>query len=183
MKINMNSGYDGYSMSNRAVEAYENGERPMSKWTKGDLIYEIKKAIRCDELHPTFNVDTLNKIPVSVLRDLFLEYSSWHHTSSYCNSTSFYSIDEDAIERITDEKLLDCAKKAKEMAARIRQEKEELKEERCKCRFLEWGGTRNHPKATEVIEVGVIKGNWFYRENGSKKSINANGFRVLESIE
>jgi len=28
------SGYDGYSMSNNAVDAYENGEKPISKWTK-----------------------------------------------------------------------------------------------------------------------------------------------------
>lgn len=31
---NMNSGYSGYSMSNRAVDAYEDGEMPLSKWTK-----------------------------------------------------------------------------------------------------------------------------------------------------
>lgn len=35
---NMNSGYNGYSMSNRAVAAYESGENPLSKWTKKDLL-------------------------------------------------------------------------------------------------------------------------------------------------
>ena len=34
---NMNSGYSGYSMSNRAVEAYESGEKPLSKWTKTEI--------------------------------------------------------------------------------------------------------------------------------------------------
>ena len=35
---NMNSGYSGYSMSNRAVDAYEDGEMPLSKWTKKMII-------------------------------------------------------------------------------------------------------------------------------------------------
>lgn len=34
----MNSGYDGYSMSKRAVEAYEQGEKPYSKWKKSDIL-------------------------------------------------------------------------------------------------------------------------------------------------
>lgn len=29
------AGYSGYSMSNNAVDAYESGEKPRSKWTKG----------------------------------------------------------------------------------------------------------------------------------------------------
>lgn len=28
------AGYNGYSMSNNAVAAYENGEKPLSKWKK-----------------------------------------------------------------------------------------------------------------------------------------------------
>ena len=39
LMINMNSGYSGYSMSNNAVNAYENGEMPLSKWTKDCLLY------------------------------------------------------------------------------------------------------------------------------------------------
>ena len=35
------SGYYGYSMSNNAVEAYENGERPLSKWRKSDILEAI----------------------------------------------------------------------------------------------------------------------------------------------
>lgn len=39
--LNMNSGYSGYSMSNRAVEAYEDGEMPLSKWSKQLIIDEV----------------------------------------------------------------------------------------------------------------------------------------------
>ena len=39
---NMNSGYNGYSMSKRATEAYYNGEKPLSKWTKADIRSAVK---------------------------------------------------------------------------------------------------------------------------------------------
>lgn len=38
-----NSGYSGYSMSNRAVEAYASGEQPLSKWSKDDILEAIKE--------------------------------------------------------------------------------------------------------------------------------------------
>lgn len=31
------AGYNGFSMSNNAVAAYEDGEKPLSKWTKADI--------------------------------------------------------------------------------------------------------------------------------------------------
>lgn len=36
------NGYDGYSMSNNARSAYDDGERPLSKWTKAAIMSEIK---------------------------------------------------------------------------------------------------------------------------------------------
>ena len=32
------SGYKGYSMSNNAVAAYSGGKKPMSKWTKSEIL-------------------------------------------------------------------------------------------------------------------------------------------------
>ena len=39
------SGYWGKHMSNNAVEAYERGEMPISKWTKKVLLTEIKSPL------------------------------------------------------------------------------------------------------------------------------------------
>ena len=36
------AGYNGFSMSNNAVEAYENGEKPLSKWRKSDILETIE---------------------------------------------------------------------------------------------------------------------------------------------
>ncbi len=39
------AGYDGYRMSNNAVQAYEDGEMLMSKWTKTAIIASTKEQV------------------------------------------------------------------------------------------------------------------------------------------
>lgn len=167
----LNNGYNGY----RIVAAYEKGEKPLSKWLKRDIIYCIEECINDNEFDVSFDRKLLNKIPVKILKKVFLCESSWHHTSSFCNETNFYSIDVDEVEKINNEYLIQLASRSKETP-------EKHQEERWICSFLEWSGTRNHPKATEITEEGIIRGNWFIRANGSKKSIKANGFRQIKKI-
>lgn len=167
---NMNSGYSGYSMSNRAVDAYEDGEMPLSKWTKKMIINEVVE-------HEHFTEEELKKYPKKVLAEYFLFESSWHHTSSYCNKTYFYSIDE----YIAEEGSIEELKKIKKRYAPERKPKKEIKKlevKKAHITYLEWVGTRAHPKATEVNAYAVIIGNWAYLENGKKKSICSNGFKV-----
>ena len=85
------AGYYEFSMSNNAIAAYENGEKPLSKWKKADIIAAIEKAIRDKELVLNCNMDKLKKAPVKELKILCLSYSSWHHTSNHYNKTDFYS--------------------------------------------------------------------------------------------
>ena len=171
------AGYNGFSMSNNAVAAYESGEKPLSKWTKTDILEGIERAIREEELTLNFSMEKLKKIPVKILKDICLKYSSWHHTSNHYNKTEFYSLDYDEIEELTDEKI-------ENILSEYKSEKPvEPTEERWQCAFLEWSGTRKHPKATEIIEEGVVKGDWFYRADGSKKKTTANGFRFIEKIQ
>ncbi len=82
---NKNSGYSGYSMSNRAVEAYDKGEKPVSNWSKQAIL----------EAYPEEIAEKLKKFNLETLRNNCLKYSSWHHTSKYCNETDFYEIIED----------------------------------------------------------------------------------------
>lgn len=170
------AGYNGFSMSNNAVEAYENGEKPFSKWTKGEIIdniISVKLELKC-------SISVLKKIPASNFKNMFLRKTSWHHTSSRFNKTDFYSIDYTALEQITDDKIEAIVLNLK----KIKEEDEKKKEvdEIWRCKFLEWSGTRKHPKATEVIEEGIVKGDWFIRKDGSKKKTSANGFEKLERI-
>ena len=92
--------YHGYSMSNNAVQAYNSGKRPWSRWTK-TLILEDVKALtinaqeeyeenkeELDSLKKKFKV--LSKCSADTLRKHLLRYSEWHHTSSrYNNSYQF----------------------------------------------------------------------------------------------
>ena len=153
------AGYDNYSMSNNAVEAYQTGEKPKSKWTKKDIIDELRNQI--DDLN--VDINELDKLPISALREIALVKSSWHHTSSRFNRTDFYMVDASRIEEED-----------------LRVEKKEITEKRVKAHYLEWSGTRNHPKATDYEEWGTIKGNWFISDSGTKKSITGNGFKILE---
>ena len=64
--FDMNSGYDGYSMSKRAVEAYVNGEKPYSKWKKSDILERLK------EHDTSVEYDFLKKLPLTVLKKCIL---------------------------------------------------------------------------------------------------------------
>jgi len=169
------AGYNGFSMSNNAVAAYEDGEKPLSKWTKADIFDTIEEQ----EVELKCSIEKLKKLPVKVLKEICLTYSSWHHTSNHYNKTDFYSLDVDRIENLTDDKI-------EELLLYYKTDKKaesKPSEERWKCAFLEWSGSRKHPVATEVIEEGIIKGNWFYRKDGSKKKTTANGFKFIKKIQ
>ena len=81
------AGYKGYSMSNNAVAAYDDGEKPLSKWTKSEIIDELE--ILNDDVSAG-----LKKMTGAQVKSEFLEKSSWHHTSKMYNRTNFYSIKE-----------------------------------------------------------------------------------------
>ena len=177
--FNMNSGYHGFSMSNRAVEAYNNDEKPFSKWTKQDIldvIEEYKQESDDATVHLFYAVFyELAKVRAGVLKAHLLRKSSWHHTGKFFNCTDFYSIDFDLIDG------LDLKTVKAWQLEKIKKEVEQVK--RYECVYLEWSGTRKHPKANEVKSKGFIKGNWFYPDNENfKKSINANGFRILKEL-
>lgn len=168
------AGYNGWSMSNNAVAAYEDGEKPLSKWTKTDIFDEIENQ----EVKLKCSMEKLRKLPAKALKEVCLTYSSWHHTSNHYNRTDFYSLDIDYIENLTDEKIEGLIRDYKV----DKKTEDKPLDEKWRCAFLEWSDTRKHPKATEVIEEGIIKGNWFYRKDGSKKKTTANGFRFIEKI-
>ena len=136
----MNSGYNGYSMSNRAVEAYENGEMPLSKWSKQDIL----------DLCGDRDI-ALSKLTVSELRRELLVSAGWHHTSSRCNVTDFYAFDDEALESMTDERIASIIAARKPRAPR--QPKEGPKMLRARVSFNVWSGTRKHPTCKKVTEV------------------------------
>lgn len=118
------AGYNGYSMSNNAVAAYESGEMPLSKWTKTAILDAIFDNCEISEEKS----DLIRKMTAKELEDAFLQMSSWHHTSKFYNCTNFYSIVFDKIEEISTEEIKNIIsnrqKKARRSAEEIQAEKE-----------------------------------------------------------
>lgn len=164
------AGYDGYSMSNNARDAYSDGEKPISKWTKSEILKSVS------EIRPDI-VENLKKIDVKTLKSKLLFQSSWHHSSKYYNKTDFYSLDVDVIQELTNEEIQEMLSSKNEQS-----KQEQIKSEKYLCRYLVWGGTRKHPKAHEEESEGEIKGNWFYLPDGRKKSITSNGFSIVKKL-
>lgn len=177
------AGYYGYSMSNNAVQAYMDGEKPLSKWRKKDILDAIGEKLADGEISLQCSMEQLRKTPAGALREICLCGSSSHHTSKYYNMTDFYGLDEDALEDLTDGRLQEISLEFREKQEKLKREKENEREEIWECTFLEWSGTRRHPKAEEITETGIIKGNWFSRPGGGRKSIHANGFRKIRRVD
>ena len=176
----MNSGYYGYNMSNRAMDAYCNGEYPKSDWTKYEIIDQVQAAVDWNEAK--FDPDTLEKYSKDALFNVFTQYTSTHHTGSRCNWTEFYSlIDHDALMKVTEEELIEAEKEVKAERKEKRRIKKQQEEniEIWACKYIVWEGTRNYPNPKEHINAGYIKGKWFYMTDGTKKKVDGNGFEKL----
>lgn len=115
------AGYNGWSMSNNAVDAYENGEMPLSKWDKKAIL----DAIEYEDLELKCSLDKMRALPLKILKEYFLKYTSWHHTSKFYNCTNFYSLDIDYIEKLTNDDLDELLANHKESLARKRAKKKQ----------------------------------------------------------
>ena len=124
------AGYSGYSMSNNAVAAYENGEKPLSKWKKADIL----EAVKTQEVELKCSPSKLQKLPAVLLKEICLCYSSWHHTSSHYNETKFYMLNAEYLETLTDAMVDEIAAEYNKTHAKEKQSVEETWE----SAFLEW---------------------------------------------
>lgn len=110
-------------------------------------------------------------VRVAAIRDL-VEPCEWHHTSKMYNRTYYYDLGEC-------KELLDELKNWKPPAAET-----EIIEDTT-IYYLEWSGSRRHPRAEEIRITGCRverKDNWcsITTPNGQKirKNVNTRGFRT-----
>lgn len=160
-------GYIGYSMSERAAEAYDAGEAPLSKWDRARLVREV-----CGYPDSEWTEDELSSATVADLRDFFLFSSSWHHTSKFFSRTDFYAVDEEVIFNHDVDAL-------RERAARARAERAEKKKGGAKggapaiakglIVYDQWEGSRNYGRFVRKEEPCLIAGGWAYTGRGKKR--------------
>ena len=143
---NLNSGYTGFSISKRAVEAYDRGEKPYSKWLKAEMLEAV------EELNPSI-IDKCRRLYVDELRDILLVPQGWHHTSMFFKKTKFYAIRED-LEDLKPEVIPEHETKKKEPVRGFWGD----------ITYLEWSGPRKHRRATEkkVEDVYIEMHGSFY---------------------
>ena len=158
--FNTNSGYVGESMSRRAAAAYENGEKPLSKWTKGDIIARIaEKAEEDGEEIPNGYIANLKKVSLENLKIFFLKETSCHHTGKFYNETKFYDVILEMNLLPDVEKLIFLTNEEEEEK---KKEKEAKKARYCIVTYFwtENRGSRNYPKIYECSQnfLAIVKG-------------------------
>jgi hypothetical protein len=152
------AGYDGFSMSNNARAAYDAGLVPASK----------------------------TGVPAELVRR-FVRPAEWHHTSARYNCTHFYDRAEvRATFGLEAHPDFETDPKAVAALAASRAPAAEQVYGPCRVEWIDWGGTRRHPKATPRTENGcrvVVRGSLatITLPGGGtlRKRIGANGFRFI----
>jgi len=172
------AGYDGLSMSNNAVEAYELGLKPWSRWMKKDLVKDIDETLKEYHIELKVQYDVLIKLPTEALRRAVLDTRDYHHTSYYYNETPFYFVSIIKLANLTNDGL-----NAVELKYRNEQVAK-TKAERWRCLHRTYVRV-NYQKRVKMVESeGTIKGDWFYADDDGKKySVKVQSFRRLERLD
>lgn len=85
-----------YSMSKRAEYAYSCGERPISKWTKKEVLEMVADEYSYwDDFELIENF--VKKTTLKEIKEKYLKYTGWHHTGKFYNITEFYELNLDRI--------------------------------------------------------------------------------------
>lgn len=149
------AGYNYYEgMSNNALDAYENGNKPLSKITAQDLKWAGWKGTKSDALR--------------LAKSDFWKPCEWHHSGgTWYNRVDFYDPAD----------LVECWEAATNAERLNTLKKEEPKAEGKQVRgeYTIWGGTRRRPKRLGSKPfVGTLRNNWIFLTDGSKKKANGN---------
>lgn len=171
------SGYNGFSMSNNAVMAYDDGKMPKSKWTK-------KAILRAVSTIDPEKAEWLKSVKLAVLKDHVLTCSEWHHTSSWYNETDFFEVDEDFVLELTPEKLIELKQETEHKAKMVNAPRRYNAD----FKYLEWSGSRNFRKAKEIELKNVYceeKGCFYhvYDKDGKfllRKKVGSTGTEVVD---
>jgi hypothetical protein len=152
------AGYDGWSMSNNARSAYEDGTVPLTAVNKSWL--------------------SSNEIPLTVDHAKWLlknkvSPAEWHHTSKVYNKTDFYNPEHvrDYIEAHGTHEDEYADSKRATVSAPVP----------ATASWTEWHGTGRRARKSQVSDVpGHIIGDWFHHAGGKKK-IGGNHITVTEN--
>lgn len=166
------AGYDGYSKSNNAIQAEEEGKFPLSQASK-----IVASNFGITQKQAKWLLEKIGPC-------------EWHHTSSHYNRTDYYDTNENEIIDSVSSFVEDVSTK-EDVVEYVTGNYQApiITEEGYQADFdyIIWGGTRSHPKANKqhLENVYVVeKGSFYYvydKKDGNlivKKKIGSNGTYV-----
>lgn len=152
------AGYNYYEgMSNNALDAYEDGKKPLSKITAQDLKLAGWQGTKAEALR--------------LAKSGFWQPCEWHHSGgTWYNRVDFYDPTE-LVEKwrgTSEQKRLNA----------LEPEEKSNEEKKVRGEYTLWGGSRRRPKIVGYEPfIGTLRGNWIYLKNGDKKKANGNHIR------
>lgn len=166
------AGYaDDWSMSNNAIDAYDRGLRPRSKWSKADILDALPTDAR--------TYLQLDEYPLEFLREYFLEVEEWHHTSKHYNRTDFCrpSIahwSTSTTEDVQNLYIVWLQRQQKVQAAKTAAPR------KVRVTYTHWIDKRTHKTVTEYA---LVRGSWIYTQSGLRKRADGTNIRVDETYK
>lgn len=163
------AGYSGYSMSNNAIKAYDEGKLPLSKITR----------------------KTLDKFNISISVEMFkwicqhkriICPCEWHHTSKHYNETNFY----DLVEAAKILKGINLSVIEKEYRAWKAAQKPKEKDNIVYCASVSYQllkGLNKKRKYVTYEDYAVICNGWAYLVSGGKKSVDGQHFWIKKRFD
>ena len=166
------AGYDwSHGMSNNAVAAYEDGEKPLSRWTKKDILEGIEEAYDDEDVKAA-----AKKLALSDLKRIFLICSGWHHTSKYYNCTDFYSVDDSICLADISDYLAD--KRAGESAIKLLAKREKwLKSHAWHVQHAVWTDSRG-----KCTDSGKVQKSGAFFADHAEEAVKAELDRLMPDI-
>lgn len=163
------AGYaDDWSMSNNAINAYDRGLRPRSKWSKADILNALPANAR--------TYLKLDQYPLEFLREYFLYPEEWHHTSKLYNKTEFFrprlSSDSDTPEDVHDIYQVWLQRQQKAQAAKTAAPR------KARVTYTHWIDKRTYKTVTEYA---LVRGSWIYTQSGLRKRADGTNIRIDET--
>lgn len=150
------AGYDYYAgMSNNAVYAYEEGRKPLSKFTKSDLTSQ--------------NINLSLSFVKYLAKEKIWSTSEWHHSSYAFNKVKFYDLEvlKDTLADLSKEEIAQHQVNFKN--SKKSQLVENVEEKKVKGKYITFYKSGCRWKPWEHIFTGIKKGNWIFLDDGGKK--------------
>lgn len=166
------AGYaDDFSMSNNAIDAYDRGLRPRSKWNKADILNALPADAR--------TYLQLDQYPLEFLREYFLEVEEWHHTSKHYNQTDFCrpSVVDWATSTLEDVQDLYRVWAQRQQKA---QAMKTAAPRKARVTYTHWTDKRTH---RTVTEYALVRGSWIYTQSGLRKRADGTNIHIDETYE